>query len=169
MNRIDPMPDPILRTARPADAARCFEIERAAYEGSEAAPLERIATRIAEYPEGFLVLETGGRVAGFINSGCAHEVNMADDAFKALVGHDPDAPNVVILSVAVDPAQQGRGLARVLMEAFVRRMAGRGKKRIHLICKDHHLPLYEKLGYRHVGPSASAHGGFRWHDMVMDL
>ena len=54
-------------------------------------------------------MELDGKVVGFINSGCAHEVVMSDEAFKELVGHDPDAPNVVIMSVVLDPAYQGKG------------------------------------------------------------
>jgi ribosomal protein S18 acetylase RimI-like enzyme len=158
-----------IRTARPEDAARCFRIEIEAYDSEAAAPLDRIATRIATYPEGFIVLETDGQVTGFINSGCTWDVEMADDAFKALIGHDPEAPNAVILSVAVDPAYQGRGLSRALMEAFVARMAAMGKASIHLICRAHHVSMYEKFGYRYVQPSDSAHGGMQWHEMVMTL
>lgn len=159
----------ILRNARPTDADRCFEIETSAYEGDEAATHEKIATRIGLYPEGFLLLEIDGHVAGFINSGCAQQVEMADEAFKELVGHDPDAPNVVILSVVVDPAQQGKGLSRALMEEFIGRMKERGKATIHLMCKTHHVPLYEKFGYRYIKPSSSEHGGMTWHEMSMEL
>jgi hypothetical protein len=45
------MPALTLRNAIPADAARCFDIEITAYEGDEAATLEKIATRIAQYPQ----------------------------------------------------------------------------------------------------------------------
>ena len=157
------------RTARPTDADRCFEIESAAYEGDEAATLEKIAKRIGQYPQGFLILETGGEIAGFINCGCAHQVEMSDEDFKELIGHDPDAPHVVILSVVVDPAQQGKGLSRTLMEEFVTRMRRMGKETIHLMCRDHHVPLYEKFGYRYLRPSASDHGGMAWHEMSMTL
>ena len=44
------MPALTLRNATPADAPRCYEIEISAYEGDEAATLEKIATRIALYP-----------------------------------------------------------------------------------------------------------------------
>jgi hypothetical protein len=57
------------RIAAPTDAVRCFEIENSAYEGDEAATLKSIEKRIAKYPEGFLVLENGNNVVGFINSG----------------------------------------------------------------------------------------------------
>jgi len=163
------MPVLTFRNATPADAARCYEIEITAYEGDEAATLEKIATRIALYPQGFLILEADGEVVGFINGGCAHEVVMSDEAFKELVGHSADAPNVVIMSVVLDPAHQGKGYSTTLMNAFVQRMQALGKRTIHLMCKDRHVPLYEHMGYRYVRPSASDHGGMAWHEMVMDL
>lgn len=163
------MTAPTFRTATPADTDRCFEIETAAYEGDEAATREKIATRIAQYPEGFLIMELGGRIIGFINSGCAVEVVMSDEAFKELIGHDAAAPNVVIMSVVIDPAQQGKGYSSLLMRAFIERMAGLGKRTLHLMCKDRHVPLYEHFGYRYVQPSASDHGGMAWHEMVMEL
>lgn len=159
----------VFRNARPADANRCFEIETSAYEGGEAATLEKIARRIDVYPEGFLILEAEGQVVGFINCGCARTVEMSDEAFKELVGHDAEAPNVVIMSVVVDPAFQGRGLSRALMADFVERMRGLDKATIHLMCKEHHVSLYEKFGYSYLRPSASDHGGMSWHEMSMSL
>ncbi len=158
-----------LRSAQPSDADRCFEIETVAYEGDEAATHAKISTRIAQYPQGFLVLEVDGVIAGFINSGCAHQVVMSDEEFKELVGHDPDAPNVVIMSVVVDPRHQGKGYARELMQAFIERMRGLNKRSIHLMCKDRHVELYRRMGYRYVKPSDSDHGGMAWHEMVMEL
>lgn len=163
------MPTLTLRNALPTDAARCFEIETSAYEGDEAATLEKITTRIAQYPEGFLILEEDGAVVGFINSGCAHEVVMSDEAFKELVGHVAEAPNVVIMSVVVDPAHQGRGYAKRLMTEFVQRMQAMGKRTLHLMCKAQHVPLYRAMGYTYVRPSPSDHGGMAWHEMVKTL
>jgi len=157
------------RQARPADVARCHHIEITSYEGDEAATEARIATRIAEYPEGFLVMELAGDIIGFINSGCAHEVVMSDEEFKQLVGHDAAAPNVIIMSVVIDPAHQGKGYATALMETFVQQMRERGKRTIHLMCKDRHVDLYKRFGYRYVRPSASDHGGMAWHEMLMAL
>ncbi|KAF6691267.1 GNAT family N-acetyltransferase [Pseudomonas sp. EKM23D] len=163
------MPALTLRNALPTDAARCYAIEIAAYEGDEAATLEKIATRIAQYPQGFLILEADGEVVGFINSGCAHQVVMSDEAFKELVGHAPEAPNVVIMSVVVDPAHQGHGYSNVLMTEFVQHMRVMGKQTIHLMCKEQHVPLYTRMGYTYVRPSPSDHGGMAWHEMVMAL
>ncbi len=162
-------PQLTLRQAEPRDAARCYAIESSAYEGDEAATADKIALRIAQYPAGFLVLECDGVLVGFINSGCAHQVEMADEAFKELIGHDPAAANVVIMSVVVDPACQGRGYAGLLMRAFIQRMQTAGKQAIHLMCKPQHVALYTHLGYQYVQPSASLHGGMQWHEMVMPL
>lgn len=163
------MLNPTFRPAAAHDADRCFEIESAAYEGDEAATLAKIRKRIAEYPEGFLVMELDGKVIGFINSGCAYQVAMSDEAFKELVGHVAEAPNVVIMSVVIDPAFQGRGYASKMMLAFVRRMRKAGKQAIHLMCKERHIDLYARQGYRYVKPSASDHGGMAWHEMEMSL
>lgn len=163
------MSTPMFRQATATDVDRCYQIETSAYEGDEAATREKIATRIAQYPEGFLVLEADGQVIGFINSGCADQVVMSDEAFKELVGHDPQAPNVVIMSVVVDTAHQGQGHAKRLMREFITRMKAQGKQTIHLMCKQQHVELYRKMGYQYVRPSPSDHGGMAWHEMVMAL
>jgi len=75
----------VYRQATLADVERCFEIETTAYEGDEAATREKIATRIQQYPEGFLCMERQGEVIGFINSGCAWEVVMSDEAFISVL------------------------------------------------------------------------------------
>lgn len=129
----------------------------------------KIATRIRQYPQGFLCLEKRGEVIGFINAGCAWEVVMSDEAFKELVGHDPAAPNVVIMSVVLDPAHQGKGYASLMMQQFLTQMRQMQKKTVHLMCKTHHVELYKKFGYRYIQPSASDHGGMAWHEMLMTL
>ena len=133
--------------------ARHFEgeglvIESAAYEGDEAATLAKITTRIAQYPAGFLIMELDGQVIGFINSGCADKVVMSDESFKELVGPDAAALNVVIMSVVIDPSHHRRGYATAMMRIFVEQMRQAGKKTIHLMCKDRHVDLYARQGYR---------------------
>lgn len=163
------MAPPSFRKAVPSDTDRCYHIETSAYEGDEAATREKIATRIATYPQGFLVLEVDAKTVGFINCGCADEVVMSDEAFKELIGHDPDAPNVVIMSVVLDPEYQGQGYSTLMMRVFVTEMRNLRKQTIHLMCKDRHVGLYEKMGYTYVKPSTSSHGGLAWHEMMMEL
>jgi len=160
---------PAIRHPTPADAARCYDIESASYEGDEAATYAKIRKRIQTWPQGFIVLEVEGVIAGFINAGAAFEVRMDDDAFKELVGHDPEGPHVVVMSVVVHPDFQGRGYAARLMEEFIVRMRQLGKSSINLMCKSRHVPFYEKFGFAYVRPSPSTHGGMAWHEMVLRL
>ncbi|NIF22081.1 GNAT family N-acetyltransferase [Candidatus Pantoea multigeneris] len=163
------MTTPVFRKVSMSDLDRCYAIESEAYEGDEAATREKIATRIQQYPEGFLCAELDGTLIGFINSGCAWDVVMSDEEFKELVGHDDAAPNVVIMSVVLDPDYQGKGYAGLMMRAFISAMREMGKKTIHLMCKTHHVELYRKFGYAYIKPSESDHGGMAWHEMIMTL
>jgi ribosomal protein S18 acetylase RimI-like enzyme len=159
----------VIRPVTLADLDRCFAIESVAYEGDEAATREKIATRIATWPEGFIVAQVDGVVAGFINSGAAWQVEMADEAFKELIGHDPAGPNVVIMSVVVHPDYQGLGVAKRLMSEFITRMRGLNKASINLMCKERHVPFYQQFGFVYLKASASDHGGMAWHEMVLSL
>lgn len=163
------MPSENIREVRLSDLDRCYEIETAAYEGDEAASREKIQTRIEIWPAGFIVLEHNGQVAGFINSGAAFDVEMSDEAFKELKGHDPDGPNVVIMSVAVDPEFQRQGMAGRLLTAFIERMHSAGKQRILLICQTRLIDMYASHGFEYLGESASEHGGLSWHEMTLTL
>ncbi len=159
----------MIRQVTIEDLDRCCAIERAAYEGEEAATRDKIARRIREYPEGFIVLAQDGSVAGFINSGATDDVDLADEAFKELEGHDPAGRHVVVFSVVVHPDHQGLGLAGKLMDAFTARMQAMGKQSIHLICQDRHIGFYAKYGFVYGGLSPSTHGGLKWHAMRRDF
>lgn len=157
----------LIRQVKLNDVDRCFEIESAAYPADEAATLEKIRKRAEQYPEGFIVLELEQNIIGFINSGCADQVVMSDENFKALVGHSSDASNIVIMSVVIDPHFQGLGYSSQLIKAFIQVTKDLHKKEIHLMCKDQYLTLYEKFGFKYSKISESSHGGEKWHEMFL--
>ncbi|GGB96453.1 N-acetyltransferase [Marinobacterium zhoushanense] len=159
----------MIREVRIADLDSCYEIETTAYAGDEAASREKIEKRIQTYPEGFIVLELGNRIVGFVNGGATDKVEMSDEAFKELVGHDPAGKHIVIMSVVVHPAYQGRGYASQLLVAFIDKMRALGKHSIHLICQTELIDFYTKHGFQYCCKSASDHGGLSWHEMQMDL
>lgn len=64
---------------------------------------------------------------------------------------------------------RGRAIRPILMRHFVELAAKAGKRSIHLMCRERHIALYRKFGYRYVQPSPSDHGGMIWHEMVMEL
>tara|TARA_B110000091_G_C13721674_1_gene435064 strand:+ start:267 stop:764 length:498 start_codon:yes stop_codon:yes gene_type:complete len=159
----------IIRNVKVSDLDRCFEIETAAYAGDEAASKEKILTRIQTYPEGFIVLENKEEIVGFINSGATHTVELSDEAFKELVGHDPQGEYIVIMSVVVHPKHQGQNMANKLLSSFINTMNQLDKTNIYLICQTALIPMYAKHGFIHVGESDSSHGGLSWHEMSLSL
>ena len=157
------------RNALLTDLDRCFEIESGSYAGDEAASRDKIRKRIEAYPQGFLLLENEHEIIGFINCGCAHQVELDDEDFKELVGHDADGEHVVIMSVVVHPDYQRQGMARRLMRRFIDDMKALGKTDIFLICQVELIPMYASHGFVHLGPSSSDHGGLSWHEMSLTL
>lgn len=77
----------------------------------------------------------GAALAGFIMSRLA-----ADEA--------------EILSIAVDPRERGRGVARRLLDFHLRRLAGMGARAVFLEVDENNTParrLYRHAGFREVG------------------
>lgn len=158
-----------IREVQEEDLNRCFEIETISYEGDEAASKEKILKRIKTYPEGFIVLEVNKSVVGFINCGACHKVELSDEEFKELVGHESDGQYIVIMSVVVHPDFQRKGYATVLMNHFISKMKKLQKREIHLICQTSLINMYANSGFTYIGESQSDHGGLSWHEMILDL
>ncbi len=157
------------RKATIKDVSRCYVIERAGYSGDEAATRKKIEQRILTYPEGFLVAENETELVGFINGGACHEVELSDEDFKDLIGHDPEGTHIVVMSLVVHPDYQGKGFAGALMEKFIEQMRAMNKNDIYLICQTELIGFYENYGFVYLNPSRSDHGGLAWHDMLLDL
>lgn len=86
------------------------------------------------------------------------------------LGHQEAGRTMVIHSVAILPAFQGRGLGRVLMMAYMQQMNGAGiADRLALIAHDHKMAWYEKLGFSNKGKSKAQFGGGGWYDLVFEL
>ena len=158
-----------MREVRISDLDRCYEIESTAYAGDEAASREKIRKRIEVYPEGFLVLEFEGVIVGLINSGATDHVQLSDEDFKDLVGHDPQGKKIVIMSVAVLPDFQRKGLAGELIIEFIGKMKAMAKSEIFLICQTGLIDMYVSHGFEYIGVSDSEHGGLDWHEMSLSL
>ncbi len=158
-----------IRPVEERDLERCFEIEATSYSGDEGATKEKILKRIKTYPEGFIILENSKEIIGFVNSGATHNVELSDEEFKELIGHDPSGEHIVIMSVVVHPDYQGKGMAGKLMRSFIGAMKKLDKREIHLICQTELIDLYAKYGFDYLGESSSDHGGMSWHEMSLKL
>ena len=163
------MSDINIRIVNQQDLDRCFEIESVSYSGDEAATKEKILNRIKTYPEGFIVLENDTEIIGFINSGATQKVELSDEEFKELIGHDPEGKHIVILSVVIHPDYQGKGMASKLMNSFIDKMKALGKTDIFLICQSELIDMYAGYGFVNLGMSDSDHGGMSWNEMSLSL
>lgn len=158
-----------IRQVRRGDLDACCDVESAAFPADEAASRDRVTQRLSIYPEGFLVAEREARIVGLVMCGASHQPDLADEALKDLVAHDPDGAHLVVFSVAVHPSEQRRGLGGRLVQATLDRARALGKTAVLLLCKDHLVGFYERHGFVMVGPSASTHGGARWIEMRCDV
>jgi ribosomal-protein-alanine acetyltransferase len=76
-----------------------------------------------------------------------------------------------LLSIAVEPAERGKGLAKMLMEHCHRKLAERGIKKFFLEVRENNsaaIFLYKKLGYEKIAERKKyyADGG---HAIVMQI
>lgn len=95
---------------------------------------------------------------------------VVTDADMAIGAHDETGRTLCIHSLAVLPAYQGRGLGKVLLAAYLQRMAGQGVvDRVALIARQDLVPLYERFGFECRGESKVQFGGGGWWDMVKEL
>lgn len=163
------MPEYTIRTVEPEDLTACHTVEARSFPPCEAALTTSLEKRIHLYPEGFLVAECAGQVVGQVNSGSTAKDDITDEAFKALIGHDPDGHNIVIFSLSVLPEHRKNGVGSKLLTRFIQQARDLKKKRILLLCKTDLISYYARHGFQDNGISASTHGEAQWHEMALAL
>lgn len=158
-----------IRNVTSSDLDIVSSIEAICFPPAEADPKYAMKERIEIYPQGFLVGEVKGEVAGFINGASTDSSSIEDHFFRSMDFHDEKAENLVIFGLDVHPNYQGRGYARKLMKAFIDFARTSGKSSVILTCKEHLIKYYESFGYENLGVSDSVYGGARWYDMKLNL
>jgi GNAT superfamily N-acetyltransferase len=83
---------------------------------------------------------------------------------------DEDAWLVCLHSICVHPGYRGRGLARMLVEEYMRRLrraenVRRGYECVALLAHDDVTPMWEKFGWRKIGVSHVQWGTGGWFEM----
>lgn len=95
-------------------------------------PSRDIERKLAHDPDGLIVLEAGGRLAGAVMAGY--------DGHRGWVNY-----------LAVDPGHQGQGLGRLLMAEAERRLREQGCPKINLQVRSSNeqvIAFYRHIGYR---------------------
>lgn len=159
------------RDIRPEEAEQTAEIERICFPPNEACSRKMMLERVAKAPEMFLVAvdRANGRIAGFLNGLATGETVFRDEFFTDADLYEPDGPNIMLLGLDVLPEYRGQGLARELMNRYLRREQEKGRCEVTLTCLDGKIKMYEKMGFTNQGVSASVWGGEQWYDMTCRL
>lgn len=163
------MSETIIRHVLAEDLEECSIVEASGFPPEEAASHDTIQLRIDRFPEGFLVAEVDGKVVGILNSAATNKMDLSDEELKQLVGHDPKGKNLVVFALAVLPEYRKQGIAHQLMSRFVEEAREQSRENILLMCKQHLVAYYERMGFIHAGLSKSTHGGAEWHEMRLAL
>lgn len=71
----------------------------------------------------------------------------------------------MLLGLDVLPEYRGQGLAREIMMRYLGIEREKGRKRAILTCLEEKVSMYESMGYRNHGISASVWGGEQWYEM----
>ena len=159
------------RAIRQEEADEAVKIEQICFPPNEACLEVHMKERIAAAPELFLVAisKETGQMAGFLNGIATPEMNFRDEFFTDIGLHKPDAGNIMLLGLDVLPQYRKQGLARELVFQYCRREEENKRKRLILTCHEEKIRMYQRLGFRDLGMSASTWGGESWHEMEIML
>ena len=155
------------RMIRLEETEQAAEIEQICFPPNEACSYEHMAARIKKAPDLFLVAvdrETG-KLAGFLNGLATDREHLTDDFFTDASVHNPEGKNIFLLGLDVRPEYRRQGLAREIMNQYVKREQANGRKMLKLTCLEQKVEMYKKMGYKDEGISASVWGDEEWHEM----
>ncbi len=153
------------------EVEQVVEIELICFPPHEACSPKMMRERMAAAPDFCLVAvdrETG-KIAGFLNGLATDEDKFRDEFFTDANLHNPKGAYVMLLGLDVLPEYRMQGLAREIMTRYLQNERERGRKIVVLTCLDEKIKMYEKMGYKDLGLSASVWGGEVWHDMSYEL
>ena len=155
------------RNVKAEEADQAIEIENICFPPNEACSPKSMTERVSRAKETFLVAvdKETGKIAGFLNGIATDEEVFRDEFFTDITLHNRKGKNIMLLGLDVLPEYRGKGLAREIMERYLKREQKIGRKRVVLTCLDEKVKMYEKMGYKDLGISGSVWGGEKWHDM----
>lgn len=161
----------VFREIRQGEADEAAEIERVCFPPNEACTAAQMKERIEAAPELFLVAvdKQTGKIAGFINGIATDEYSFRDEFFENAGLHKVDGKNIMLLGLDVLPEYRRQGLARELMNQYLRKERDKERKRMILTCLQEKVKMYKKMGFRDMGIANSNWGGEEWHEMCCVL
>lgn len=158
-----------ISTATLADVTDIIEIENACFEEGVADTTEAMIQRIKVNSDTFLVISHKDTIIGYMNGIASNSRYVQDGMFKHCVPNEVTAPYLVVLGLALSPYYQGKGISKLLLEAFEKVALAQKRQAISLTCMAHLITFYEQAGYHNEGEATSQHGGKTWYNLVKEL
>ena len=151
------------------DLDQIMIIENAGFSLDEAASDVSMAERIRLIPDTFLVARDGDTVLGYVVGPALNQRYLTDELFEKSTPNSPDDVFQTILSLAVSPDHQKKGVAGQLLTALKDVAIFQHRQAITLTCLARLVTFYEAHGYVNEGVSASTHAGEVWYNLVLPL
>ena len=155
------------RNIKQGETEEAIMIEQICFPPNEACSPKSMAERITAAPEFFLtaVDKETGKIAGFLNGVATDEDSFRDAFFTDISLHKAAGKNIMLLGLDVLPEYRGQGLAREIVNQYVRRQREKGREKLILTCLDAKVEMYKKMGFSDKGIADSTWGGEEWHEM----
>lgn len=150
------------------DIDRIEEIATAAFKSTVYYAKPILTTHVEHFPQGFLLAREGKEILGFICGLGARETSIQGRMYEKKARPEENPTTFMGLYLAIDPKYQGKGIGTELLRQAEHLSATLGCTRLTLICEDHLIPLYKKLGYTLDGINALKYGNKTWYDMSIE-
>lgn len=158
-----------IRNAQAPDLQQIMAIEATGFTPDEAASELAMAERIEKISDSFLVAEVDQEILGYVVGPVISERFIQDDLFEKCLANPQAGGYQSILSLAVAPLAQQKGVAGNLLVALAENARNHQRQGITLTCLGELIPFYEKYGFKNEGISDSQHAGEVWYNLVIDL
>ena len=155
------------RNIKQGETEEAIMIEQICFPPNEACSPKSMTERITAAPDFFLVAldKETGKIAGFLNGVATDEDSFRDAFFTDISLHKAAGKNIMLLGLDVLPEYRGQGLAREIVNQYVRRQQEKGREKLILTCLDAKVEMYKKMGFSDKGIADSTWGGEEWHEM----
>lgn len=155
-----------IKKAKPEFLDQIAAVEAACFPDAEAASAERLAERVARYPEGFwLGFDDYHQLICYVGGPVTKEKDLTDDMYADVSCHDPEGDWQMIFSVCTIPEYCHQGMGTWILNRAIREARSRERKGVVLTCKEEMIPFYERFGFVNEGISDSSHGGAQWYQL----
>lgn len=100
-----------------------------------------------------------------VNGMVTEQADLIDEMYCDESLHNDNGKWQMIFGVDTHPNYRKKGLAAVVMNAFIDNARIEGRKRVVLTCKESLISYYEKFGFASEGKSESIRGNAIWYQM----